>query len=119
MELMDLANSMNKEEQRYVREGLSSDEALSMYDMLFDVNLSKVDIKEIKRVAVVDLLDKIRVKISGLDYWTEKQEIKAEVDNLIGEVLWKELPESYSDQTIFEYRRLIFGYVFMRYKQVA
>lgn len=119
MELMDLANSMNKEEQRYVREGLSSDEALSMYDMLFDVNLSKVDIKEIKRVAVVDLLDKIRVKISGLDYWTDKQEIKAEVDNLIGEVLWKELPESYSDQTIFEYRRLIFGYAFMRYKQVA
>ncbi|MDE7207428.1 MAG: DUF3387 domain-containing protein, partial [Lachnospiraceae bacterium] len=41
MELMDLANSMNQEEQRYVREGFTSDEELSLYDMLFDENLSK------------------------------------------------------------------------------
>lgn len=44
---------------------------------------------------------------------------KAEVDTLIGKILWEELPESYSDQRIFEYRKLIFEYVFMRYKQVA
>jgi len=118
MELMDLANSMNEEEQRYVREGFGSDEELSMYDMLFDENLSKEDIKKIKKVAV-DLLDKIKTKISELDHWTDKQETKAEVDNLIGKILWEELPESYSDSAIFEYRKLIFEYVFMRYKQVA
>ena len=118
MELMDLANSMNEEEQRYVREGFRSDEELSMYDMLFDENLSKEDIKKIKKVAV-DLLDKIKAKISELDHWTDKQETKAEVDTLIGKILWEELPESYSDQRIFEYRKLIFEYVFMRYKQVA
>ena len=39
--------------------------------------------------------------------------------NLIGKILWEELPESYSDSAIFEYRKLIFEYVFMRYKQVA
>lgn len=118
VELMDLANSMNEEEQRYVREGFSSDEELSMYDMLFDENLSKEDIKKIKKVAV-DLLDKIKAKISELDHWTDKQETKAEVDTLIGKILWEELPESYSDSAIFEYRKLIFEYVFMRYKQVA
>lgn len=118
MELMDLANSMNEEEQRYVREGFSSDEELSMYDMLFDENLSKEDIKKIKKVAV-DLLDKIKAKIAELDHWTDKQETKAEVDNLIGKILWEELPESYSDQRIFEYRKLIFEYVYTRYKQVA
>lgn len=118
MELMDLANSMNEEEQRYVREGFGSDEELSMYDMRFDENLSKEDIKKIKKVAV-DLLDKIKTKISELDHWTDKQETKAEVDNLIGKILWEELPESYSDSAIFEYRKLIFEYVFMRYKQVA
>lgn len=115
MELMDLANSMNEEEQRYVREGFSNDEELSMYDMLFDENLSKEDIKKV----AVDLLDKIKAKISELDHWTDKQETKAEVDTLIGKILWEELPESYSDQRIFEYRKLIFEYVFMRYKQVA
>lgn len=33
MDLMDLANSLDKEEQRYVREGFESDEELSLYDM--------------------------------------------------------------------------------------
>ena len=47
MELMDLANSMNQEEQRYVREGFSSDEELSMYDMLFNEDLSKEEFHQI------------------------------------------------------------------------
>lgn len=112
--LMDLANSMNEEEQRYVREGFSSDEELSMYDMLLDENLSKENIKKV----AVDLLDKIKAKISELDHWTDKQEIKAEVGTLIGKILWGELLESYSAQRILEYRKLIFEYVFIRYKQV-
>ncbi len=40
MDLMDLAGS-GQEEQRYVREGFSSDEELSLYDLLFSENLSK------------------------------------------------------------------------------
>lgn len=118
MELIDLANSMNQEEQRYVREGFSSDEELSLYDMLFDENLSKEDIKKIKKIAV-DLLDKIKNKISELDHWTDKQETKAEVDTLIGKILWEELPECYSDRAIFTYRQKIYEYVYMRYKVVA
>ena len=118
MELMDLANSMNQEEQRYVREGFSSDEELSLYDLLFDENLSKEDIKKIKKVAV-DLLAKIKGRIAELDHWTDKQETKAEVDTLIGKILWEELPESYSDSAIFTYRQKIYEYVYMRYKEVA
>ena len=85
MELMDLANFMYEEEQRYVREGFSSDEELSMYDMLFDENLSKEDIKKV----AVDLLDKIKTKIAELDHWTDKQETMAEVDTLIGKICGK------------------------------
>ena len=118
MELMDLANSMNEEEQRYAREGFASDEELSMYDLLFDENLSKEDIKKIKKVAT-DLLDKIKAKISELDHWTDKQETKAEIDTLIGKILWEELPESYLDNAIFAYRQKIYEYVHMRYKEVA
>ena len=40
MELMNLANSLDKEEQRYVREGFDSDEELSLYDMLFRQGIS-------------------------------------------------------------------------------
>lgn len=41
-ELMDLVQNMDQEERRYVREGFSSDEELSLYDMLFSENLSKL-----------------------------------------------------------------------------
>ena len=57
MELMDLAQSMSQEEQRYVREGFSSDEEPSIYDLLFSDNLSKSDIIKITKMAV-DLLQK-------------------------------------------------------------
>ena len=80
-ELMKLAQSMTQEEQRYVREGFTSDEELSLYDMLFRDDLSKADIKKIKEVAV-SLLAKVKEKISQLDHWTDKQETKAVVDTL-------------------------------------
>lgn len=62
MDLMDLANSMDTEQQRYVREGFTSDEELSLYDMLFSDNLTKEDIKAIKKVAV-DLLAKLKLRL--------------------------------------------------------
>lgn len=118
MDLMDLANSMNQEEQRYAREGFNSDEELSLYDMLFREDLSKNDIKKLKEVAA-DLLSKIKNKISELDHWTDKQETKAAVDNLIRDTLWAELPECYDEVSISVYRQQIYEYVYTRYKEVA
>lgn len=113
-DLMNLANSMNEEEQRFVREGFSSDDELSIYDLLFSENLSAKDIKSIKKVSV-DLLSKIKTKISELDHWTDKQETKAAVDNVIRDTLWKELPESYDEVRISTYRQKIYEYVYLRY----
>ena len=118
MDLMDLANSMNREEQRYVREGFDSDEELSLYDMLFKDSLSKAEIQQIKEVAV-DLLQKVKAKIAELDHWTDKQETKAEVDNLIRDTLWAELPESYDEISISGYRQRIYEYVYTRYQGAA
>lgn len=50
MELIDLANSMNEEEQRYVREGFSSDEEISVNDVLFDENLPNRISRRLRRV---------------------------------------------------------------------
>ena len=118
MDLIDLANSLDTEEQRYVREGFTSDEELSMYDLLFRDDLSKNEIKKIKEVAV-DLLQKLKQKIAELDHWTDKQETKAAVDNLIRDTLWAELPESYDEISISEYRQRIYEYVYTRYKEAA
>ncbi len=118
MDLMDLANSMNQEEQRYVREGFVSDEELSLYDMLFREDLSKNDIKKLKEVTAT-LLQKIKAKISELDHWTDKQETKAVVDNLIRDTLWTQLPECYDEVSISVYRQQIYEYVYTRYKEAA
>lgn len=118
MDLMDLANSMNQEKQRYAREGFNSDEELSLYYMLFREDLSKNDIKKLKEVAAT-LLQKIKIKISELDHWTDKQETKAAVDNLIRDTLWAELPECYDEVSISVYRQHIYEYVYTRYKEVA
>ena len=118
MDLMDLANSLNQEEQRYVREGFASDEELSLYDMLFREDLSKNDIKKLKEVTAA-LLQKIKAKISELDHWTDKQETKAAVDNLIRDTLWAELPDCYDEVSISVYRQQIYEYVYTRYKEAA
>jgi len=118
MDLMNLANSLDEEEKRYVREGFNSDEELSMYNMLFKENLSPNDIKKIKEVAV-DLLHKVKSKISELDHWTDKQETKAAVDNLIRDTLWAELPESYDEVSISVYRQKIYEYLYTRYSGIA
>lgn len=118
LDLMDLADRMSREEQRYAREGFASDEELSLYDMLFRDDLSKNDIKKLK-TAATDLLRKIKTKISELDHWTDKQETRAVVDTLIRDVLWETLPECYNNDDITEYREKVYEYVFTRYKEIA
>lgn len=114
-DLMNLANDLTQEEQRFVREGFETDEELSVYDLLFKDDLSKKDITTIKKVAV-DLLAKIKARIAELDHWTDKQETKAIVDNLIRDILWEELPDSYDEISISQYRQRIYEYVYTRYK---
>lgn len=118
IDLINLANSMDQEEQRYVREGFTSDEELSLYDILLSENLSKQDIRKIKTVAV-ELLAKLKAKIAELDHWTDKQETKATIDNLIRDTLWAGLPECYDELSISSYRQKIYEYVYTRYKDVA
>ena len=113
-ELMSMASLMNDEEKRYVREGFSSDDELTFYDLLFKDNLSKNDIKKLKQVSI-DLYSKINEKINEYDHWKDKQETKAAIDNLIRDVLWKELPQSYSESEITLYRKNVYEYVYNRY----
>ena len=117
-ELTKLAQDLTQEEKRYVREGFSSDEELSMFDKLFRTDLTKQEIAQIKKVAV-DLLFKVKAKIAELDHWADKPETKAIVDNLIRDTLWAELPESYDEISITTYRKEIYEYIYLRYKTAA
>ena len=67
----------------------------------------------------IDLLAKIKKKIAELDHWTDKQETRAAVDILIRDTLWEELPDSYDDSWIREYRNRIYEYVYTHYPEVS
>ena len=117
-ELMKLSNELTEEEKRYVREGFENDEYLSVYDILMKDDLSKEDIKKIKKVAV-ELLDKIKDELRRMDHPFEKKHTQSIIINTIRDVLWLELPESYSEESITQYRDAIYNYVSMQYGSVA
>ena len=117
MDLMNLAQSMSEEQQRYAREGFSNDEELSIYDLLFSENLSKNDIEKIKKVSI-DLLAKIKERIAGMDHWTDKQETRAAVEILIRDTLFAEIPDSMFNR-LEVYRNAIFEHIYTHYKEVA
>ena len=117
-ELMQLSTQLTEEEKRYVREGFENDEQLSMYDVLMKDNLSKEDIKKLKKVAV-DLLAKIKDLIVTMDHPFDKRETKATIIITIRDTLWSELPESYSDESINYYKDAVYNYVSQRYASMA
>ena len=117
-ELMQLCGELDSEQQRYIREGFNTDEELSVYDLLFKDDLSKNDIKAIKKIAV-DLLTQIKDKIVTLDHWRDKEDTRSAVNNLIRDSLFVSLPESYDDQSINHYTGSIYEHVYNRYPAIV
>lgn len=113
-ELMKLSNELSEEEKRYIREGFENDEQLSMYDVLMKEDLSKDDIKKLKTVAK-ELLEKIKALLATMDHPFDKQETKAAIIITIRDILWQELPESYSEENITQYRDAVYNYVSQHY----
>ena len=117
-DLIHLTEELSEEEKRYIREGFENDEQLSLYDVLFKDDLSKEDIRKLKNVAK-DLLGKIKSMLKTMDHPFDKQETKASIVIVIRDLLWQELPESYSDESITYYRDAVFNYISQRYGGVA
>ena len=112
--LMKLVNDMDAEQKRYVREGFDSDEELTMFDLLVKDSLSKEEIKKVKKLAQT-MLAKIKARIHELDHWRDKEETQSIISVLIRDILWAELPESYDDAAIADYRNQIYEYVYNAY----
>lgn len=113
-ELMQLSQQLTEEEKRYVREGFENDEQLSMYDVLMKEDLSKEDIKKLKKVAV-DLLAKIKDMLEEMSNPFDNPTAKATILITIRDTLWRELPDCYSDESINYYKDAVYNYVSQRY----
>lgn len=112
--LMQLVKDLTDEESRYIREGFTSDDELAIFDLLKRDNPNKADIKKLKGTAT-EMFSKITEAISKMDHWADKDETTAEIQNLIRDILWRELPESYDYRLIEICRGDVFEYVYTRY----
>ena len=117
-ELMQLSQQLTEEEKRYIREGFENDEQLSMYDVLMKEDLSKEDIKKLKKVAV-ELLAKIKDMMESMSNPFDNPTAKATIIITIRDTLWSDLPESYSDESINYYKDAVYNYVSQRYGMMA
>ncbi len=117
-DLMALSSQLTEEERRYVREGFENDEQLAMFDVLMKENLSKDDIKKLKAIAK-DLLEKIKEQLAAMDHPFDKRETRAALQNTIRDLLWIQLPESYTEENINYYRTAVYNYISRQYGGVA
>lgn len=86
-------------------------------DLMVEINRIISEYVQIEQAA--EFLQKVKSRIAELDHWTDKQETKAAIDNLIRDTLWNGLPERYDELSISGCRQRIYEYVYTRYKDVA
>ncbi len=113
--LMKLVSELDDEQKRYIAEGFESDEELTIFDLLSrDSELSKEEIKQVKKLAQT-MLVKIKARIHELDHWRDKEETQSIISVLIRDLLWADLPDSYDDKAVADYRQQIFEYIYQTY----
>jgi len=111
-ELMDLAQDLNEEEQRHVKQGLSEEE-LALFDLLYKDDLNEKDEKQVK-IAAKELLFKLKKEKLVLE-WRKKQQARAGVLVTIEEILDKNLPTTYGKEIFQEKCKQVYQHVYDSY----
>jgi type I restriction enzyme, R subunit len=88
--LIELVNSLDEEEKRAAREGLSEEE-LAMFDLLQKEGLDKSARERVKQ-ASRELLASIKVRLEQLDRFWEKEQTKADIEVFILDEVFAGLP---------------------------
>ena len=88
--LVELVASLDAEQQRAAREGLSEDE-LALFDLLQRDGITKADRERLKQ-ASRDLLAALHAVLAQMNDWRKNPSTQAEVQMLILDKLWLTLP---------------------------
>ena len=114
VQLLDLAQRLNVEEQRHVRENLSEEE-LAIFDILTRPapDLSVAEQKAVKQIAR-DLLDILKREKLVLD-WRKRQQYRAAVRLMIGDILYDRLPERYTAELCDQKRDDLYQHIYDSY----
>jgi len=113
-DLVDLAKSLNDEEQRAVKENLTEEE-LAIFDLLLKENLNPDEVERVREVAR-GLLSKLKVEKLVID-WREWESTRAGVKTTIFDVLYKDLPEpTYAEKDCEMTGLEVYNFVYEHYK---
>ncbi|MEZ6030772.1 MAG: DUF3387 domain-containing protein [Hyphomonadaceae bacterium] len=88
--LVELVHSLDEEEARAAREGLS-DEELALFDLLKRDDLGKAERERVKQ-ASREMLAAIKSRLAELDRFWEKEQTKGEVETFILDEVFLKLP---------------------------
>ncbi|MDO5328917.1 MAG: type I restriction endonuclease subunit R [Coriobacteriia bacterium] len=117
-ELMKFAKSLDDEQQRYIKEGFKNEQEQALYEIVFKDDLSKAEIKQVKELSA-ELLEELKAKVAELDHWRDKEQTQAEVSNLIRNILWSKLPDSYDSDSFAKLNREIYEYAWVSLGEAA
>lgn len=113
-DLVDLAKSLNEEEQRAVKENLTEEE-LAIFDLLLKEHLNPDEVERVREVAR-GLLSKLKVEKLVID-WREWESTRAGVKTTIFDVLYKDLPEPTYAEKDCEIKGLeVYNFVYEHYR---
>lgn len=111
-DLIKLHDSLDQEEQRYVREGFTSERELAVYDLLSKdtADITKGDIDKVKKVAqeLMATVEKRRHEMGDL---RDRASAQAQMKAAIIDRLLEGMPDGYSSEDIEARAEVIFQYV--------
>ena len=112
--LKEYAEQLHDEEKRAAAVGLSEEE-LEIFDMLFVEKLNEADTKKVKNAAQV-LLQKLKDNqtkqtILTAD-WHKNEQLRQNVDDLIGNILHANLPDTYDENTFKKKWKSVYTHVY-------
>lgn len=108
--LVELAQSLDEEQRRAAREGLS-DRELAFFDLIFTEDITKADRERLKQ-ASKSLLASLVELLKPMPDWTQNTATQAEIKVFILDTLWRELPRPpFTDEETEAAAEKIYDYV--------
>ena len=111
-DLIKLHDTLDQEEQRYVREGFTSEKELAVYDLLSKdkTDITKGDIDKVKKVAQ-ELMATVEQRRHEMGDLRDRASVQAQMKAAIIDRLLVGMPEEYSNEEIEIRAEVVYQYV--------
>lgn len=111
-QLLQVHDSLDQEEQRFIREGFSTEKELAIYDLLGKDKsaLSKSDIGKLKKVAM-DLLSVVGTRRSEMGHLRDKASSQAQLKTTIIDHMLNGMPDEFSNADIEARAEVVFRFL--------